>query len=52
VLEVEMHPRMVDRLTGSAASALVAVEEETSKRIVVRGVGGGVPLDHCELAGQ
>ncbi len=42
VVEVEVHPRMSGRLTGSAASALAEIEAETGKRIVVRGAGGGV----------
>jgi hypothetical protein len=49
VLEVEMHPRMVGRLTGVEASALADIEELTGKRIVVRSAGGSVTLDYCGL---
>ena len=52
VLEVEVHPRMVGRLTETTASVLAAIQEETGKRIVVRGAGAGLALDHCAPVGQ
>lgn len=52
VLEVEVHPRMVSRLNGAAAAVLADIQEETGKRIVVRGATGTVALEHCGLATQ
>jgi ribonuclease G len=52
VLQVEVHSRIKDLLVDGPDSVLGSIEEESGKRVILKGAKYGVPLGHTLLLGE